>query len=170
VLFFRAETSPPPGIPRKGLEIVEEMLRAGDIDLDDPAVYEDYFRKLYFACDQDPEGIQPLRRELSFQSIARKLRLIDDASTPVIVPYGAAGERLEALRRQGVDRLLLRALQPFVVNLFERDVSKLQNAGALEQVVDGVLALTSPFHHLYDPRFGLLLDEEPQPDPERLVV
>jgi CRISPR-associated endonuclease/helicase Cas3 len=170
VVFFRAETSPPPGIPRKGLEIVEEMLRAGDIDLDDPAVYEDYFRKLYFACDQDPEGIQPLRRELSFQSIARKLRLIDDASTPVIVPYGAAGERLDALRRQGIDRLLLRALQPFVVNLFERDVSKLQNAGALEQVVDGVLALTSPFHHLYDSRFGLLLDEEPQPDPERLVV
>lgn len=155
VVFFRAETLPPPGLPCKGLEVIEAMLRDDTIDLDDPAAYETYFRKLYLACDLDPQGIQSLRQSLSFSTVAGKLRLIDDASTPVVVPYGAAGERLDALRRDGPDRLLLRSLQPFLVNLFERDVSKLKNAGALEEVVDGVLALVPAFHGMYDPQFGL---------------
>jgi CRISPR-associated endonuclease/helicase Cas3 len=170
VTFFRAETLPPPGLPQKGLETVEKMLRAGPIDLDDPGAHEEYFRGLYMACDLDPQGIQPLRANLSFATVERKVRLIDNDSTPIVVPYGTADERLDRLRRQGPDRLLLRSLQPFTVNLFRRDVSKLQNAGALEEVVDGVLALAPPFHGLYDDRFGLLVEDEPQPDPERLVV
>lgn len=172
VVFFRAETSPPPGLPRRGLEIVETLLSQGAaLDLDAPAVYARYFRELYFQTDLDPKGVQPLRRSLSFASIARAFRLIDTPNAPVIVPWGEAGERLADLRRHGPDRLRLRALQPFVVNLLPQDVSKLRNAGALEEIVEGVLALTETFHHLYDPRFGLLLTEdEPQPAPERLIV
>ena len=55
VVFFRAETPPPPGLSCKGLKVVEDMLQDG-IDLDDPDAYENYFRKLYFACDLDPRG------------------------------------------------------------------------------------------------------------------
>jgi hypothetical protein len=173
VVFFLAETKPPPGLPQKGLAEVQAMLRAakdGEIDLDDPRVYEEYFRGLYARCDPDPRGIQPLREALRFWSVARQLRLIQDATTPVVVPWGAAGERLDTLRRLGPDRLRLRSLQPFVVNLYATSVSKLQNAGALEEVVEGVFALTPPFHGLYDDQFGLIVEDEPRPDPERLIV
>lgn len=146
------------------------MLEQGEIDLNDPDAYEDYFRRLYFACDPDPKGIQPLREGLSFHSVGARLKLIDDAATPVVVPYGVAEERLDALRRQGPDRFRLRALQPFLVNLFARDVSKLQNAGALEEVVDGVLSLVPAFHRLYDDQFGLIVGDDPQPDPETLIA
>ena len=172
VVFFRAETKPPAGIPRKGLAVVEEMLAelGGTIDLDDPAMYTHYFRKLYLLCEKDPEGIQPLREGLSFASVSRKLRLIEDATEPIVVPYGEAGERLAALRRDGPDRLRLRALQPFTVNLRRQTVSQLMELGALESVVDGVNALTPPFHPLYDSRFGLIADENSRPDPESLIV
>ncbi len=172
VIFFRAETQPPPGIPRKGLAVVEEMLSELDgwIDLDDPDVYDRYFRKLYLLCEKDPEGIQALRQGLCFASVARKLRLIEDATEAVVVPYGKAEERLAALRRDGPDRLRLRALQPFTINIRRRTVSTLMTAGALETVVDGVNALTPAFHHLYDRRFGLIVEDDPLPDPERLVV
>jgi CRISPR-associated endonuclease/helicase Cas3 len=172
VVFFRAETKPPPGIPRKGLEVVEEMLieLGGTIDLDDPASYELYFRKLYFRCEMDPEGIQTLREGLCFASISRKLRLIEDASEAIVVPYGAADERLAALRREGPDRLLLRALQPFTINIRRRTVSRLFKDGVLETVADGVNALTPMYRHLYDDRFGLIVDDEPLPDPEQLVT
>jgi CRISPR-associated endonuclease/helicase Cas3 len=172
VVFFRAETQPPPGIPRKGLAVVEEMLREldGQIDLDDPDVYDRYFRKLYLLCEKDPEGIQALRQGLCFASVARKLRLIEDATEAVVVPYGKAEERLAALRRDGPDRLRLRALQPFAINIRRRTVSIMMKDGVLETVVDGVNALTPAFHHLYDPRFGLIVEDDPLPDPERLVV
>ncbi|MFY9825570.1 MAG: CRISPR-associated endonuclease Cas3'' [Thermoanaerobaculia bacterium] len=172
VVFFRAETKPPPGILRKGLEVVEEMLveRGGTVDLDDPETYELYFRKLYFRCEKDPEGIQALREGLCFASIARKLRLIEDASEAIVVPHGKAEERLAVLRRQGPDRLLLRSLQPFTINIRRQTVSKLMNAGALEAVVDGVNALAPAFWHLYDDRLGLVVDDEPRPDPEKLIV
>ncbi len=146
------------------------MLLEGDIDLDDLGTYEAFFRRLYLLCDLDPKGIQPLRQGLSFASVARKLRLIEDASVPVVVPYGEAEERLASLRRLGPDRLRLRALQPFVVNIFPKDVSNLKEADALEEVADGVLVLSAAFHGLYDLDFGLVADDDPQPDPARLVV
>lgn len=172
VVFFRAETSPPPGLPQRGLEIVEELLaQEGALDLDVPAVYERYFQQLYFLSNPDPKGIQPLRGTLSFASIARAFHLIDTPNVPIIVPWGEVGERLADLRRHGPDRMRLRALQPFVVNLLPWDVSKLRNAGALEEIVEGVLSLPEIFRDLYSDDFGLLLAEDPpQPAPERLMV
>ncbi|HYU34933.1 MAG TPA: CRISPR-associated endonuclease Cas3'' [Thermoanaerobaculia bacterium] len=176
VVFFRAETPPPAGLPDRGLQITASLLlesraRGEELRLDDTDNYEAFFRRLYFESELDAHGIQALRKGLCFESVARKVRLIDSGAVPVIVPWGAAEERLESIRRQGPDRFRLRALQPFVVNLFPWSVSKLQNAGALEEVADGILALSPVFHGLYDPRFGLLLDDdEPQPDPARLIV
>ncbi len=172
MVIFRAETQPPPGIPRHGLTVVEQMLRelGGAIDLDDPAMHELYFRKLYFLCEKDPEGIQTMRQGLCFAGVARKLRLITDATEPLVVPFGKAEERLAALRRDGPGRLQRRALQPYVINLRRQIVSGLLAAGAIEAVVDGVNVLTPAFRHLYHPRFGLIADDDPQPDSRSLVV
>lgn len=176
VVFFHAETRPPAGLPDRGLRITESLLlesraRGEVLQLDDTTLYEDFFRRLYFESELDAHDIQALRQELRFESVERKVRLIESGALPVIVPWGVAGERLEAIRRHGPDRLRLRALQPFVVNLFPRSVSKLQNAGALEEIADGILALHLAFHGQYDSDFGLLLDDdEPQPDPARLIV
>jgi CRISPR-associated endonuclease/helicase Cas3 len=172
VVFFRAESEPPPGNPRQGRDVVEELLRelGGSIDLDDPVMYDLYFRKLYFRCEKDRAGIQALRQELRFASVAREFHLIEDGAEAIIVPYGEAEERLATLRRYGPDRLRLRALQPFVINIRRQTVSKLTLAGALETVVDGVNALTSAFRHLYDDRFGLIVDDDPRADPASYIV
>lgn len=172
VVFFLAETLPAAGTPRDGLAVVEAMLRQarGEIDLDDPAVYQTYFRSLYFAKDLDLRGIQALRQSLSFATVARRFRLIADETYPVVVPFGESGQRLAELRRRGPDRLLLRSLQPFLVNIRERDVSSFQDRGALEIVADGISALSPAFRDLYDPAFGLLVTLDALPEPERLIV
>jgi len=133
-------------------------------------MYDRYFRKLYFRCEKDPEGIQALRQELRYASVAREFRLIEDSTEAIVVPYGEALERLAALRREGPDRLRLRALQPFTINLRRRTVSRWMEDGVLETVVDGVHALTPAFLHLYGDRFGLTVDDEPRPDPAGYVV
>ncbi|HTQ80920.1 MAG TPA: CRISPR-associated endonuclease Cas3'' [Thermoanaerobaculia bacterium] len=169
--FFRAETPPPPGIPKKGLSVVEEMLREhGDaLDLDDPELHELYFRKLYFLCANDPEGIQTLRERLRFASVGKAFHLIEETTEAVVVPFGAALERLATLRREGPNRERLRALQSFSINLKRQTVSQWVSLGVLEAVVDGVLTLAPPYEHLYTDRFGLL-DEEPRADPARLIL
>jgi CRISPR-associated endonuclease/helicase Cas3 len=172
VVFFRAVTQPPAGTPRVGLDITESMLRqaGGTIDLDDPAVYETYFRGLYFSRDLDVRRIQPLRQSLAFASVGRRFRLITDETFPVVVPFGESEERLSELRRVGPDRLLLRSLQPFVVNIRRRDVSLLQGRGALEMVAEGIHALNGAFESLYHPDFGLLVGDEAPAKPEELIV
>jgi len=171
VVFFRAETQPPAGTPRDGLAITESMLRraGGEIDLDDPAVYHAYFRGLYFSKDLDLRRIQPLRQGLAFASVARRFQLIMDETYPVVVPFGESEDRLSELRRLGPDRLLLRSLQPFVVNIRGRDVSLLQGRGALEMVAEGIHAL-SPAFRLYHSDFGLLVDDDSLAEPEGLIL
>jgi CRISPR-associated endonuclease/helicase Cas3 len=148
------------------------MLReSGDgMDLSDPAVFEDYFRRLYFTRDLDSRHIQAARRQLDFPTVAARFRLIEDGhSHPIVVPYPGVRERVEALRANGPTRATLRALQPFLVNVYDRDFETLHQAGGLETVADTVHILSDPFCHIYDPELGLVVDG-PRPDPETLVV
>lgn len=174
VIVFQAPTSPPPGTPRKALETTLSLLReTGQIDPDTPEIFERYFRMLYFAETLDAHEIQKNRQELNFATVGRDFKLIEDGYTrSVIVPYGISGERLDNLRRQGPSRQTLRALQPFLVNIYPQAFNLLMQAGAIEEVSEGLYAILPIFQNkLYDPQFGLLLDAEaPIPDPGQLIA
>jgi CRISPR-associated endonuclease/helicase Cas3 len=173
VVVFCPPTSPPPGTPRRGLEVMASLLRenGGELDLDDPAIFEIYFRKFYFATVQDARNIQAHRQQFNFATVGQEFRLIEDGFTyTLVVPYGEAAMRLEELRQQGPSRATLRALQPFLVNIYPDSFNRLFQAGALEQVVEGVYALSRVFAHHYDGTFGLMAGDEPQADPSVLVV
>jgi len=95
--------------------------------------------------------------------------MIDDTwQVAVLVPWGDAEERLEALRRKGPSRTAFRRLQPFFVNVNKKKAIAAQQAGLLEEV-HGVLALLSLAKDLYHPRFGLDFEGRPGLDPRRLI-
>jgi len=172
VVVFRAPTSPPAGTPRKGAEAAEAMLREaqGPIEPDDPMLVEDYFRRLYFTEHPDAHGVQAERQEFNFATVSRKFNMIEDGfARSVVVPYGQAPSRLDALRRDGPSRATLRALQPFLVSVYPNSFDSLLAAGALNEVAEGVFELTAPFHHLYDSDFGLVEGDEPRAEPEGLI-
>jgi CRISPR-associated endonuclease/helicase Cas3 len=173
VIVFRADSEPPPGTPRKALGITEGLLKErGDaLNPDDPQVCEDYFRRLYFTEELDVKSIQTLREQFSFASVAREFQLIEDGFTQaVVVPFGDAMPRMDEFRRLGPSRERYRGLQPFIVNIYPQAFTKLRNAGALDEVADGIYALTPPFRYLYDSKYGLVVDEEPSPAVEALMV
>ncbi|HSL82950.1 MAG TPA: CRISPR-associated helicase Cas3', partial [Thermoanaerobaculia bacterium] len=175
VVLFLAPTSPPAGTLRKGLEVTSALLaERGPLDLADPNLYEEFFRQLYFREDLDGAHVQPLREGLEFASVARKVRLIEDGYTqPMVVPYGQGPERFIMVLRHGPSRDLLRALQPFLVNIPELDFQRLRAAGALHGTPEEapvLYALTAPYARLYDDRFGMLVPEILHPEPESLVV
>jgi len=172
-IVFRAYSAPPRGTPRRALGITESLLRehGGTLDLNDPAIFEEYFRMLYFAEDLDAKGIQTLRQEFRFASVSREFHLIEDGFThPVVVPYGDASARLDELRRLGPTRETTRGLQAFTVNIYPDAFQRLSNTGALQEVLEGTWAVTESFSSLYDNKYGLVVGDEPLPSVEALIV
>lgn len=173
VVVFRAPTSPPPGTPKKGMETTEALLReaGGELEPDDPALFEKYFRMLYMKEDKDARQIQTDRQEFNFATVARNFKLIEDGFTQtIVVPYGHAPERLAALRREGPTREPLRRLQRYLVSVYPKAFEELLRAGALEEVTEGIFALAPGYGHLYDKRFGLTLGDIPPASPEELII
>jgi CRISPR-associated endonuclease/helicase Cas3 len=172
VRIFVAPTLPPRGTPADGARVTRILLAAGpDLDPLVPDVFETYFRQLYFGRNLDDQGIQRERAAWKFKTVAERFAIIeDDGSEPVVVPYGEAMQRLDELRRLGPSRERLRALQPYVVTLYPRQVQALEQAGALELVAETVKAI-SPFHQrLYHEMFGLVLEGPLAADPGAYVV
>ncbi|MBI4668137.1 MAG: CRISPR-associated helicase Cas3' [Elusimicrobia bacterium] len=170
-VFFIAPTTPPPGTPKKAMGITSSLLRekGGTIDPNDPSIFETFFRELYFVETLDARAVQTNRQQFNFAVVGRDFKLIEDGFThPVVVPYGDAENRLEALRKNP-NRETLRALQPFLVSIYPSAFDKLCNAGALEEI-NGVFALSQTFKSSYDPDFGLITDETPKADPKALIL
>jgi CRISPR-associated endonuclease/helicase Cas3 len=167
VIFEPADGASPGGAYRAGLVAALMMLRAG-CDLHDPAVYERYFTLLFGAVETDREGIQGLRAALDYEEVARKFRLVDDESAPVVVRprgHGAQVNRLLAVvrRAEDVPRRAMRQLQPFLVSLRSRQVSAFESKGLLQEVAPGLWEWRGG----YDPVRGLT---DAGTDPDLLTV
>ena len=172
VFVFRAPTSPPPGTPRRALQVTESLLReySGQLNLMATETFDKYFRMLYAAEDLDIQKIQVQRQGFNFASVGRDFKLIEDGySVPIVVPYGESLDRLVSIRRNGPTRETLRGIQRFIVNIYRDAFSRLRQAGAVEEVSENVFALAGPFHRQYDPVYGLLIDEKLTADPEALI-
>lgn len=176
VIVFVAPTDPPPGILRKGLETTLGLLSEFGSGLDPlvPDHFDIFFRRLYFLSDLDGHRIQEAREKLRFREVAEKATVIDQATVPIVVPWGdertGAEVSLGRLRREGPSRQTLRALQPFVTTVSRTGFRRLFEVGALEHVQEVVWALSSTYRNLYDARLGLRLSGPLFPDPESLAI
>jgi CRISPR-associated endonuclease/helicase Cas3 len=153
VLFEAAEGSTPFGPYRVAITKTRALLgRRSAAGLHRPELYEEYFERLFGDLDLDEYGIQPLREDLNYPEVAQRYRLINDATVPVVVRYGDGMERLAAWLA-APSRFTWQGLQPYIVDLYERDAGRLLEEGRLERLTDGVYRC-SPGE--YDERLGLV--------------
>jgi CRISPR-associated endonuclease/helicase Cas3 len=172
VHVFRSETEPPPGILRLGLESTKSMLaRHGDrLNFAEGALLDEYFHILYSKCETDRKGVQAERAQLNFATVASKVRLIEDAySHPVVVPWADSARRVDAFRADP-GRDTQRALQPYLVQIPERELNKLRGMRAVERIHDHVDVLMPLYAHLYDAVFGLVVDADSPANPNALIA
>ncbi|CAN5195547.1 CRISPR-associated helicase/endonuclease Cas3 [soil metagenome] len=170
-IVYRAETMPPAGTLRRGLEETEKLLRLhGDsLDFTDPDTMDAYFRGLYMTSQLDPKGVQSERALLNFATVGDLVQLVEDGFTrSVVVPYGDSrtivSEYLRFPSRQAA-----RALQQYVVQVRERDLMELTGLGALEPLGDFGFVLFDPEEKLYDAHFGLCLSEIRNESPTLII-
>ena len=130
-----------------------------DHDWFSPEAMEAYFRQLYSRVDSfDKANIKDLlyKPEMQFETAASEFQLIDDDTTSVIVNWKNSMDLVVRLKKDGVAYSLMKALSQFSVNVRKGDIKKLKDAGAIEEVLEGIFVVgDSAF---YDKEVGLITD------------
>ena len=130
-----------------------------DHDWFSPEAMEAYFRQLYSRVDSfDKVNIKDMlyKPEMQFETAASEFQLIDDDTTSVIVNWKNSMDLVECLKSEGVTYSLMKALSHYSVNVRNNDLKKLKDAGAVEEVLEGVYVVGDPI--FYDKEVGLITD------------
>lgn len=84
-------------------QVTRTLLTAhGDIDINDPAVFHDYYRRLYDlgSTEMLDRDLDYAIQSLDFPAIARHYRLIEQDAIQVLVPYSARRTLYDELRKE----------------------------------------------------------------------
>lgn len=125
VIVFRAREGGPPRDPwyEAGIAKVEQNFLADgrEPDIGSPEHMAEYFRRLYNTGNVDEHDVQNLRAARKFATIAREYRIIDEATTPVVVVnWGPHTDEIRDLLdelRRAPSRRLFRRLGAYQVNI-----------------------------------------------------
>ncbi len=164
VVVFKPEGGGmPPGFYRAATGVTEAVLGGGyELDPNDPALAETYFKRLFDSLDTDRERIQEFRRSFNYPEVSARFRMIDDDTESVVVAYGPARrqrrirEIIEHLRGGAPDgRHLIRELQPYLVSVRTSVANKYRVRGLIREVRPGI----GEWLGTYDPIRGLVADD-----------
>lgn len=146
----------------------------GSIDIGSLAVIDRYFELLYRfrRGELDGKGVLSMLsdapvvrdgrtslaiRSIPFESAAKAFSIIDDASFDVIVAADASEDDIAALEEGTATRMVMRRLSRFSVGVYEHDLKKLIESGAVDHVSGGVFVLLDA--SLYSNETGLDVGE-----------
>lgn len=163
ILFEPKNGGAPRGPYFVGVEKAKLLLQEYPVGrLNDPELYWEYFRRLYADVTLDKRKVQEYRVEMNYPEVAARYKLIEETTVPVVVPYRDARQRLEEWRK-APSWATWQRLQPYVVNLYEREARRFEKEGWLETITDGL--------YLWRGKYDLLKGiAEALHDPSDLIV
>ncbi len=166
VIVFVGPRKAPLGILRKAADTARNILSADDKK--DPlnySIYKRYFSELYWKANSlDTKSIIPLLNPspgdlgIYFKKVAKEFQMIDDSRQKTIfVRYGEGDTLIDELKSQGPDRILMRKLQRYTVNVHIQNFKQMHNRASVEEVYPGIFTLTSSIEYSKD--IGLMVEE-----------
>lgn len=164
IIFVPEEGGIPFGTYRSGADEAKAILAQEEVDMHNPSLYEQYFRRLYQDTETDGKNIQERRKKLNYQDVATNFQIISGGTIPVVVRYhqGKVARLLEELKYTGITRNLMRRLQPYLVPIWEYQLPRLQR----EQLVCELSPGLWEWNGGYDPVRGIT---EKARNPEELI-
>lgn len=165
LVVFVPQSSAPVGILRKGEEACKEMLRNRELSTLSPSLFTEYFQLFYSRLNtfDKPEFYNRLIQNgnefaFQFRTFASHFKLIEENTESVLVLYenpttGFNSQSLiNELRYGGPNRLLLRKLQRFIVNVHQQHIKTFAENHYIEMISGyWVQAIAE----LYKPGLGL---------------
>lgn len=134
-------------------------------DILSPQAIKAYFEELYSFEGQAGLDINNIFNELEkgaegcnfnfdFRQIANKFKLIDEDTIPIIIGMDKdAQELINKFRYLDEYKSVLRAIQPYVVNVYENEFNKMNGAGMIEVINKGLYVLRDM--NMYNKKTGL---------------
>lgn len=138
---------------RRGMAITE------DCDWFAPETMRAYFAQFYARCDTfDRKGIgeELYHPAMNFETAAQAFRLIGENGHTLVVNWGESPMLIKQLKQEGPNYRLMKRLGGYSVNVGEQVYRLLQEAGAVEEVVEGIFYI--PDTRFYDPSVGLITE------------
>ncbi len=155
------------------IEITREIIRCYS-DIMSPEAIRQYFEKLYFSKGEEGLDVKEIMKEIEkgmppgrlnqsstfqykFKKIAEEFKLIEDNTHAIIIPYDEKAVKLIA-RLDYAEEMkgILRALQPYSVNVFSNEFEALNGAGKLKPVANDMAVLRS--REDYNDLTGIAID------------
>ena len=133
-----------PTFIRQTAAVAQNILREFAVDPTTIPAIRCYYQLLYTLQDEKAFDARQIlnyfdkgtgRSDFDFKTAAENFRLIDDNTVAVIIPYNrAARQLLETLKYTSYPSKILRKLQLFTVNIYEREFLALQSQGAIQTI------------------------------------
>ena len=132
------------------------LAMVGEYDWFSPDAMKEYFKQLHSRIETfDKARICELlyQRHIQYETAANKFHLIDDNTTSVIINWKDSALLVDELCSKGSSYSLMKELAQYSVNVRDRDLKKLYEAGAIEELLEGVLYIKDT--GFYDDYIGL---------------
>ena len=162
VIVFKPEDHTlPRGVYKSAAGLAETLLNQ-NADLDALETFQRYFHTLYHTLvDRDAYGIQALRSSFDYPEVAEKFRMISGDTVPVVI-RDYEPSKIAAILARGIDRWTMRALQPYLVNIYRNKLNQLEQTGLVQLITPGLWEWSGTYH----PKLGML----EQLDVERTIT
>lgn len=151
--------------------VAQAVLRDHASDPTSTAAIEAYYQMLYTLLNErafDEREIVRLldkgssRIDFEFEKAAEHFKLIDQNTVTIIVPYDdTAVELIRELQLTLFPTKVLRRLQTYTVNVYEREFQNLQSKGVIQTIANSYHVLDEThMQSWYHPETGLILAED----------
>lgn len=149
---------------KRPIEVAKTIMTRFE-DILSPQAIMVYFEELYNFEGEEGLDIKNIFKEMekgaegcnfnfNFKQIASKFKLIDENTIPIIIGIDKNAEELiNKLRFVDEYKSILRAIQPYTVNVYENEFNKMHGGNMIEVINDGIYALRDI--NMYKEKTGL---------------
>lgn len=158
---FMLDKALPPGFMSQTNNARIDMMEAVEDKFSTEAMTA-YFRFLYSKVSTfDKAGMSRMlevSKDMMFRTANEEFHLIDDKTTPVIVNWRCGMDFVERLKKDGPSYRLMKQLSGYSVNVRQHDWQLLQQAGAIEEVLENLYVISNSA--FYDENVGLVVTNQ----------
>jgi len=159
-VFIPEDAGYPPGVYGQAADLTGILLnREEGLSIDDPAVFEMYFRNLYSIAKLEDRDLLEAIQTRHFPLVRKHYRIIDQDSVNVLVGYdpGHYEELATEVRRDGLSREWVARARPYAVGCFRNEAAAMEPVPLKDRTSSGDWFL---YDRNYDSATGLQVPKE----------
>jgi len=159
-VFVPEDEGCPPGVYKQATDLTAALMNGeGGLSIDDPAVFERYFRTLYTVVPVEGRELRDFIQAKHFPEVRRHYRIIEQDSVNVLVAYDRSQyeELAVEARNKGLSRDWVTRARPFAVSCFRRDAEAMEPVPLKDRTNSGDWFL---YDRNYDSETGLEAPKE----------